>query len=300
MSERCGFVAVVGRPNVGKSTFVNALVGQKISIVSHRRQTTRGIVRAVCDYGDAQLVLLDSPGWQTRHSGGLNRRLNKSMQWVVASADVVVLMLSPRWHEEDAAVLSQLPPSAVVVAAINKTDLLEDKKVLLPFIDALRGQRDFAAIVPMCALRRRGVETLATEIAELLPPSPALFAAGGVAAAEDRNFLLGEFLREKMFLVLGDELPYSIGVVARQESETADHNSAMARVSATIYVERDSQKAIVIGKNGGMLKKLGSAARRDMERILGRRVFLDARVVVRASWRRDGKLLTQMRIGAPD
>lgn len=293
MSARSGFVAVVGRPNVGKSTLVNALVGDKVSIVSHRRQTTRGIIRAVCERRQGQLILWDSPGWQTRHGGALNRRLNGGAQWAAAAADAVIFMMTPRWTGEDEKLLRQLPQQAPVVAAINKTDLIKDRRTLLPFVDKLRRRHNFAAIMPLCARRGRGVDELADEVIARLPESSALFEREG---GQDRDFFLGELLREKIFRTLGDELPYCIGVVAKSGNE----RGSVLPVAAEIYVERDSQKGIVIGAEGAMLKKLTVAARRDMQRALARKVFLSARVLVRPAWQRDLRLLSLMRVGVPN
>ena len=291
MTTRCGFVAVVGRPNVGKSTLVNALAGVKASIVSRRRQTTRGIVRAVCEHKQAQMILLDSPGWQTRADGDFARRLNGGAHWAVESADAVIFMLAPTLTDEDEEFLTHLPAQKTV-AAVNKIDLLKNKRRLLPLADELRRQRDFAAIVPLSAARGEGVSALADEVVAVLPKSPALFTDG---ATDDRDFLLGELLREKIFRALDDELPYCAGVVAHGENK-----NGVCHVNADIYVERPSQKAIVIGAGGDMLKKITTAARRDMERACGGKVFLQTRVISRPAWRRDVGLLSRMRIGAPD
>ena len=292
MSMRSGFVAVVGRPNVGKSTLVNALAGVKVSIVSHRRQTTRGVIRAVCERRQGQLILLDSPGWQTRQGGELNRRLNGGAQWAAATADAIIFMTTPRWTDEDEKFLARLPLRTPVAAVVNKTDLVKDRRTLLPFVDELRRRRDFAAIMPLCARRGQGVDDLADTVAAWLPESPALCDW----ATDDRDFFLGELLREKIFRALGDELPYCTGVVAT----SGGARGGVLAVNAEIYVERDSQKGIIIGAGGAMLKKLAAAARRDMERAVGGKIFLSVRVLVRAAWRRDARILSRMRVGVPD
>ena len=309
---RHGFVAIVGRPNVGKSTLINALAGGKVSIVSHRRQTTRGILRAAFVHSGSQCGLLDSPGWQTRHGGTFNRRLNAGAEWAATAADVVVFVCAaPQWTKEDADFLSRLPAALPMVAAVNKTDLAADNAALLPLADDVRRQRDFAAIVPLCARRGQGISVLKDEVTALLPESPPLFddeeitTVGGADAntvlplrdkmAANADFFLGELLREKVYHALGDELPYSIGVLVRR---TGMRGKAAA-VSARILVERESQKAIVIGAGGAQLKKIAAAARYDMERALGERVYLTVRVKVAADWRRNENLLRQMRVGAP-
>ena len=292
MNGRCGFVAIVGAPNVGKSTLVNALAGAKASIVSRRRQTTRGVVRAVCRRGGSQLILLDSPGWQNIRADSFSMKLNGGARWAAAQADIVLFMTTPRRVEEDCVFLASLPKTPPVAAAVNKIDLVKNKRALLPVAETLSKQRDFVFIAPLSAKNGEGVERLADEITALLPESPALFCGG---AAEDQDFFFGELLREKIFRALDDELPYRIGVVARREE-----GGGALRIAAEIYVERDSQKAVVIGGGGAMLKKLASAARRDMERAARQKIFLSARVVVRPQWRRDARLLAQMRIGAPE
>ena len=294
MSGRCGFVAVVGRPNAGKSTLVNALAGGKASIVSRRRQTTRGVIRAVCERGGAQLILLDSPGWQTVRRDGFSRKLNGGAQWAASRADLILFITTPARAGEDADFLASFPKTVPAAAAVNKIDLVKNKRALLPAADKLRRLRDFAFIMPLSAKSGEGVERLAEELAALLPESPALFCGG--SAAEDQDFFFGELLREKMFRALDDELPYRVGVVARRQAGGGN----VLRVSAEIYTERDSQKAVIIGGGGAMLKKMASAARRDMERAAGRKIFLSARVIVRPQWRRDPRLLAQMRIGAPE
>ena len=211
---KCGLVAIVGRPNVGKSTLINLLAGKKVSIVSRRRQTTRGIVRAVCEYPQARLMLLDSPGWQNTHSGELNRMLNVGALWAVESADVVVWMLTPRQVKEDLDFLDRIPKHVLMMAVINKIDLLSNKRELLPLVDRLRQRRDFFAIVPLCAVRGEGVAALVDEIIARLPKSPALLVDND--DVETHDFLLAELLREKIFRMLGDELPYCIGVTANQ------------------------------------------------------------------------------------
>ncbi|MBE8158291.1 MAG: GTPase Era [Betaproteobacteria bacterium] len=298
MDGRCGFVAIVGRPNVGKSTLVNALAGVKTSIVSRRRQTTRGVVRAVCERGGGQLILLDSPGWQTVRGDDFSRTLNGGAQWAAARADLVLFMTTEaeerkrKAADEDSVFLASLPKLPPVAAAVNKIDLVKNKRELLPAADRLSRLRDFAFIMPLSAKSGEGVEQLADEMLARLPESPALFSGG---AAADQDFFFGELLREKLFRALNDELPYRIGVVARRQK----NGGGALRVSAEIYVERDSQKAVVIGSGGAALKQLASAARRDMERAARQKIFLTVRVIVRPQWRRDVQLLARMRIGAP-
>ncbi|MGU9952092.1 MAG: GTPase Era [Gammaproteobacteria bacterium WSBS_2016_MAG_OTU1] len=305
-ATRNGFVAIVGRPNVGKSTLLNALIGDKASIVSHRRQTTRGIIRAAYRHQQSQIILLDSPGWQTRHADDFNRRLNAGAEWAANAADVVVFMLTSLWSDEDEKFLACLPSNLPVIAAVNKVDLVKNKRDLLPFANALQQRRDFAAIVPLCARRGSGIKQLSDEIIAVLPVSPPLFADNHNDDDNDNvsftvdDFFWAEIIREKIFRALGDELPYSIGVIAKQENKQETDKKDILRISAEIYAERESQKAIIIGDGGSQLKKIATSARRDMEHAAGQKIFLTIRVFARPHWRRNANLLSQMRIGAPD
>ena len=311
---RAGFVALVGRPNTGKSTLMNALAGGKVSIVSRRRQTTRGIIRAAVRHKRAQIILLDSPGRQTRNPDDFSRRINAGADWAAAAADAAVFVCNPIWRREDEDFLSRLPSPLPVVAAVNKIDLVQNKRDLLPFADALQQRHNFAAIVPVSASRGIGVDILADELAMLLPKSPPLFSDSDSESDLDLNsetgekprlhsatgavlddFFWAEIIREKIFRALGDELPYRVGVVVRQSDE-----GKMLRIAAEVYAERNSQKATLIGEGGQRLKKIASAARREMEIIAGRKVFLTARVLTRPHWRRSPQILAQMRVGPPD
>ena len=291
---KCGFVAVVGRPNIGKSTLVNALAGEKASIVSRRRQTTRGVVRAVCNCEGMRIMLLDSPGWQNRRTDDFARTINGGAEWAAESADVAIFMTTPRWTAEDAAFLSRLSPRVPTIAAINKTDLVKDGRELLPFVESLRQKHDFAAIVPLSALYKKGLRELQQETAALLPDENAPFATD---FREDENFVYGELLREKLMRMLDGEMPYRVGVLCRFDGKTP---GGLPRIRAEVYAERNSQKAVILGRGGTMLTKIASAARFDIERHRGEKIFLAIRVLVRPQWRRNPRLLTQMRIGTPD
>ena len=325
---KSGTVAVVGRPNVGKSTLINALTGAKVSIVSRRRQTTRGVVRAECKTNNARIALLDSPGWQMRGGGGFARAINGGARWAAESADAILFVITPRWTAEDEDFLSRLPPHIPAAVVVNKIDLVRDKRTLLPFADALRKRRDFAAVIPASAARKKGMQELLGEIATMLPESESLSDSNSdsdsesdfdsesksgsdsesksdssdhradnvdESFSEDRCFLCGELLREKLFRALGGELPYRVGVAAKRGSKKRN----VLHIRADIYAERDSQKAIILGRRGAMLQKLAAAARKDMEKLCGKKIFLETHVRVRPEWRRDPKLLADMRIGAP-
>lgn len=292
-AHRSGFIAVAGRPNVGKSTLLNGIASDKVSIVSHRKQTTRSVIRAVTDGDNTQIAWLDTPGWQTQHGGSLNRAMNKSAEWAVNAADIILFVTAAAsWTRADSGLLKKLPKDKPALAAINKIDLLPDKTELLPTIQTLADKHNFIAIVPLSAKTGDGIGVLLGEARKLLPQQPALFY--GTASEQNRPFFFAELLREKMFQHLGDELPYYIGVV----TDTISDDENLLSVSIGVYAEKESQKRIIIGRGGGMLKKLATAARLDMEHVSGKKVFLSVRVRV-ANWRRNAALLQRMQIGAP-
>ena len=288
---RCGHAALVGRPNAGKSTLLNALAGGKRSIVSRRAQTTRGVVRAVRDSAEAQIVFLDTPGWQDRRADPFNRRLNRGAERAARDADVLVLVVAAlSWTSADAKLLSRLPADRPLLAAITKSDAAADKNALLPFIGELAARRNFAALVPVSGLRGDFVEDLAREIALHLPEADRIFPdseSGGMPL----DFALGECLREKLFARLGEELPYGLGVTAR-----TIRRGRMLRVEAEILVEREAHKRMVIGRGGEALKRAATAARKEMEEMTGGKVHLSARAKVK-NWREDARLLREMRVG---
>lgn len=288
---RCGRAALVGRPNAGKSTLLNALAGGKRSIVSRRAQTTRGVVRAVRELEGAQIVFLDTPGWQDRRRSGFDRRLNRGAERAARDADVLIFVVAAlSWSSADARVLSRLPGDRPLLAAITKSDAASDKGALLPFIGELAARRDFAALVPVSGLRGDFVEDLAREIARHLPAAGRIFPdseSGGMPL----EFGLAERLREKLFARLGEELPYGLGVTARCRRE-----GGLLRVDAEILVERESHKRMVIGRGGEALKRAATAARKEMEEMTGGKVHLTAHAKVK-NWREDAKLLREMRVG---
>ena len=287
---RCGYAALVGRPNAGKSTLLNALAGGKRSIVSRRAQTTRGIVRAVCETAGAQIVFLDTPGWQDRRLDSFNRKLNRGAERAARDADVLVFVVAAlSWTSADARLLSRLPPERTTIAAITKSDAAADKNLLLPFIAELSARREFAALIPVSGLRGDFVPDLAREIAARLPPAPRMF-----ETAEEGEmplkFALAECLREKLFARLGAELPYGLGVTARVRGD-----GKLLRVEADILVEREGHKRMVIGRDGETLKRAATAARKEMEIMTGGKVHLATRVKAK-EWRESANLLREMGI----
>ncbi|MEI7969877.1 MAG: GTPase Era [Betaproteobacteria bacterium] len=287
MTQRCGFVAVVGRPNVGKSTLVNRLVGQKVTITSRKAQTTRHAVLGIVSGADAQFVLVDTPGYQTRHGGALNRSLNRAVMDSLNDIDAALLVIEgTRFGEEDRRVLRLVPDRIPVVVALNKIDILPRREELLPFMDMLRQERDFAALVPISAEKGSQCDALLTALAPLLPEGPALYDIDQVTDRPER-FLAGEIVREKIFRLTGDELPYGTGVVVTA-FETVGN---LRRIECVIVVARETHKGMVIGHGGHQLKRIATEARLDMERQFGGRVFLEVRVRVDADWSNDPRRL---------
>ena len=287
---RCGHVAIIGRPNVGKSTLVNRLVGERISITSKKAQTTRHRVAGILTTPDAQLILVDTPGFQTRHRSRLNERMNRLVTESLATVDAVVLVVEAgRTVPADRAVIDLVPRRIAAVAALNKVDALADKNELLPQIAALVALRPFAAIVPLSAAKGTALTSLVAEVRALLPESPPLYDADEITDRDER-FLAAEFVREKIFRLLGEEVPYQTTVAI----EEFRHEGDLRRIRATIYVDRDNQRAILIGAGGAKMKEIGAAARADLERLFGGKVFLELWVRVRKGWIDDDGALTRL------
>jgi GTP-binding protein Era len=284
---RCGVVAIVGRPNVGKSTLLNALVGHKISITSRRPQTTRHRVLGVVTGDDAQLVFVDTPGFQTRHGGALNRTLNRNVRQALAEVDAVLMVVEAgEFRDDDAAVLKLLPAGVPVLLAVNKSDRLGDPARMLPFLQRVAAVREFAEIVPVSAQRRRNLRDLTRAVAAHLPEQPPMYEPDTLTDRNER-FLAAEMVREKLFRLLGDEVPYGSAVVIEKFAE----EGRLRRIHAAIVVEKDGHKAIVIGKGGEKLKEIATEARKDMERLFGGKVFLEVWVKVRGRWTEDHALV---------
>jgi len=287
---RCGTVAIAGRPNTGKSSLLNSLVGQKIAIVSPKAQTTRHTVTGILTTADCQYVFVDLPGYQTRHVNVLNRALNRQATEGTRDCDVVVFVVEAlRYGAADREVLARIPAGQRVVAAVSKVDLLKDRLELLPFLERLQKERAFAAIVPVSAHKGRNLDELLRVLAGLLPEGPAAYPAAQLTDRDER-FFAGEILREKLFQLLGEELPYRCDVAL----ESFKQEGRLRRIEATVWVERDSQKPIVIGAGGKLLKRISSAARKDMERLFGGKVYLGVWVKVKRDWTGDERLLRQL------
>ena len=287
-SHRCGSVAVVGRPNVGKSTLVNALVGAKISIVSNRPQTTRHRLLGIATVEGGQLLLVDTPGLHRGEgrfkASAMSRVMNRTVRGTVEDVDAAMMVVEAgRWDEEDGLVFNVLRDAGIpVVLVVNKVDRLKDKAALLPFLAEVAKDRDFAAVHPISALKRKGLEALVRDLLKHLPEAPPVYDEDEITDRSQR-FLAGELVREQLMRQLGDELPYATTV----EIERFAEDGALLRIGAVIWVEREGQKPIVIGKGGARLREIGSKARQQMERLFGRKVFLETWVRVREGWSDD-------------
>lgn len=277
---RAGTVAIVGRPNVGKSTLINQLVGAHVSITSRKAQTTRHRILGVRTDAAAQLVFVDTPGYQTRYSNALNRAMNRSVTSTLAGVDAIVLVVEATgWDERDDALLALIPAGAPVILAINKVDRAKDRAKLAQLLAACAAKRDFTALVPVSAEKGTQVKALADEVARLMPVAGPLYGPDDVTDRSER-FLAAELVREKLFRLLGDELPYTTAVVIEEFKE----EGALRRISASIYVDRQGHKAIVIGEKGATLKRIGTEARVAMEQLFGGKVFLELWVKVKSGW----------------
>jgi GTP-binding protein Era len=294
-SERCGYLAIIGRPNVGKSTLLNKLVGEKVSITAHKPQTTRHQIAGIRTDGAVQYVFLDTPGMHLGEKRALNRILNRTAAGVIGEVDgILFVSQAPRWTEDDQMILERLKGiDCPTFAVINKIDRLADKRALLPFIQRLSELRGFREIVPISARTGTNLQQLLDLLAPCLPAQPHIF-AGDQLTDRSACFLAGELVREQLIRVLGDELPYTLTV----DVEDFKSTPALVHVRAMIWVERAPQKPIVIGKKGERLKEVGTRARRAMEKLFAQRVNLQLWVKVNQGWSDDEQALRRLGYGA--
>ncbi|MFV8816357.1 GTPase Era [Haliea sp. E17] len=290
-TTRSGYVAIVGRPNVGKSTLLNHLLGQKISITSRKPQTTRHQVLGIKTEGDNQIVFVDTPGLHRAEGKAINRYMNRAASSALRDVDVVVMVVDrTAWTEEDQMVLEQVQAVGLpTLLVVNKVDLMEDKAQLLPHLQSLTERYNFEAILPLSALRNLNVVELEQEILRFLPESAHFFPEEQITNRSQR-FLAAEIVREKIMRQLGDELPYSVAV----EIEEFALEGATVHISALILVERDGQKKILIGEKGARLRSIGTEARRDMEKLFDSKVMLRLWVKVRRGWSDDERALRSL------
>jgi len=278
--RRCGLIAIVGRPNVGKSTLMNALVGQKISITSKKAQTTRHRITGVRTVDEAQFVFVDTPGFQMKHATALNRTLNRTVQSTLSDVDLVLFLVEAgRFNVADAKVLALLPEGKPVVLIANKLDEVLRRADLLPWLKGMQDRHAFAEFVPMSAQKATDVERLFAILKPYLPEQDWYY-EGDALTDRSEKFLASEIIREKLFRLTGDELPYTSTVVIDKWEE----EGTLRRISASIVVERDAHKGMIIGTGGEVLKRIGSEARQELERLMEVKVFLELWVKVRSGW----------------
>ena len=280
---RCGYVAIAGRPNVGKSTLLNQVVGQRVSITSKKAQTTRHRITGIVTTDDAQIVFVDTPGFQTKHRSRLNDRMNRAVTQCLSDVEATLVVIEAgRTTEADRAVIRLLPKGSKALAALNKIDRLADQNALLPQMAELAALFPFAALVPVSAEKGRGLDGLLAEVRKLLPVSDPIFDADDITDRDER-FLAAEFIREKIFRLLGEEVPYAATVAI----DSFEQKGKLRRIHATIHVDRHNQRAILLGEGGQRMKEIASAARVDMERLFGGQVFLEVWVRVTKGWAED-------------
>lgn len=291
---RCGTIAIVGRPNTGKSTLLNRLVGEKLSIVSSKAQTTRHVVAGILNEPECQFVFFDSPGLQAREREVLHRMLNRRALELLRGSDIVVFVVEAgRFGAEDRMVLAQIPQGRKVVAVVSKVDRVRQASDLLPFLERLARERDFQAIVPVSAKTGKNVPELLRVLRAALPEAPRMFPPEQLTDRDER-FFAAELLREKLFQQLGEELPYRCEVLIERFHE----EGRLRRIEAAILVDKESQKGIVVGAGGARLKRIAEAARKDMERLFGGKVYLGVWVKVRRGWSDDERVLRQLGYGS--
>jgi GTP-binding protein Era len=291
MTTYCGYIALVGRPNVGKSTLLNQILEQKLSITSKKPQTTRHSILGIQTQEDCQYVYVDTPGIHQSQKKAMNRVMNKTAISVLRDVDVIVFIVDgTHWQDEDEYVLNLIKKtSAPCILAINKVDKIVEKEKMLPWIEAMRERHDFTAIIPISAKTGTQVDVLKTQLKPYLPEGPHLFPEDQFT---DRSikFLCSEMLREKIFRFCGQELPYSVTV----DIESFKDEGTLIRIHALILVEKDSHKRMVIGDKGQKLKEMATDARIDMEKMLGKKVFLKCWCKVKSGWSDDERILKQL------
>lgn len=288
---RCGYVALIGRPNVGKSTLMNFVLGQKISITSHRPQTTRHRIIGIKTTDTAQIVYVDTPGIHDNEKKAMNRFMNRTAGASFKDVDVIVLLVEAlRWTDEDELVIKRLEHiSTPVVLAVNKVDLVKKKDQLLPFIEKIKNKYNFKDIIPLSAMKGDNIEGFEKVVLDFLPVSEPFYAEDQITDRSSR-FLAAEIIREKLTRNLTQELPYNLTV----EIEKFTQDGKLLDIAAIIWVERDNQKAIIIGKGGSKLKDMGTKARIDMEKMFGQKVFLQLWVKVKSGWSDDERALNSL------
>ncbi|MCU6433928.1 GTPase Era [Undibacterium sp. Jales W-56] len=277
---RCGYIAIVGRPNVGKSTLMNTLIGAKVSITSRKAQTTRHRITGIQTKDHTQYVYVDTPGFQTRHSNPLNRTLNRTVTNTLTASDVILFIIEAgTFGAADQQVIDLLPKNVPCILVINKSDRVKDKAIMMPFAQKIMALYPFAAVVPVSATLRFQLENLEGEIKKYLPFNPPIFAEDDITDRSEK-FLATEIVREKLFRFVGDELPYTSTVVI----EKFEQEGNLRRVFVAILVDRNTHKSMVIGNKGARLKEISTQSRQDMEKLFGGPIYLEIWVKVKSGW----------------
>jgi GTP-binding protein Era len=280
LAFRCGYIAIVGRPNVGKSTLMNMMIGAKVSITSRKAQTTRHRITGIQTSERAQFIYVDTPGFQTRHANALNRTLNRTVSDTLSASDVILFLVEAgTFGPADQQVLDLIPKDVPCILVINKADRAKDKKLLMPFAQQIAARHDFAAVIPVSAKQRYQLQELQDEIERRLPENAPVFEADDITDRSEK-FLASEIVREKVFRFVGEELPYTSTVLI----EKFEQEGNLRRVFAAILVQRDSHKAMLIGQKGARLKEISTQARLDMEKLFGGPVYLEIWVKVKSGW----------------
>ncbi len=290
-SSFCGYIALVGRPNVGKSTLLNQLIGQKLSITSKKPQTTRHRILGINTDGRYQFIFVDTPGVQQTHKNAMNRMMNKAARFAIFDVDIICFVIEGlQFKEEDEAVLAEIKKTKTpVILVINKVDTIEHKDSLLSHIAKLSQLHEFKAVVPLSAKKKQNIEPLENTLKELLPESPHFYYDDQVTDRSTR-FVISEFIREKVFRLSGQELPYATSVVI----DSMKTEPTICRIHATIFVERESHKRMIIGKGGAKLKEIGMEARKSIEVMLEKKVFLSLWIKIRQGWSDDDRVLNEL------
>ncbi len=287
---RCGTVAIVGRPNVGKSTLLNHILGLKLAITSRKAQTTRHRLLGIHTTEDTQFLFVDTPGFQQKHLNALNKGLNKTVTQVLDEVDVVLFVIEPmKLGDADEKVLTLLPKNKPVILVVNKADLMGDKNNLLPLIQDFDLLHPFVGIVPVSAKKSLHLDELLETTRQYLPEQPAIYGEDELTDKNER-FLAAELIREKIFRLLGDEVPYSVAV----EIEKFEVDKKLRLIFAAIIVDKDSQKPMIIGKGGEKLKQISTEARQDMEKLFGGKVYLETWVKVQGGWADNARALKSL------
>jgi len=287
---RCGTIAIVGRPNVGKSTLLNYLVGSKISITSKKAQTTRYQLLGIQTIDDTQFLFIDTPGFQLKHLNLMNKGLNKTVNQVLSDVDVVLFVIESRgMTEEDQAVLKLIPKDRPTILVMNKVDLMKDKNTLLKEIKTLSESYSFKAMIPVSAKKNKHLDHLLSTVRDFLPEQPFIYGEDEITDKSER-FLASEIIREKIFRLTGQEVPYSIAV----EIEKFEVEGHLRRIFAAIIVDKESQKPMLIGRDGEKLKQISTESRQDMEELFGGKVWLETWVKVKSGWSTDQRVLKSL------